>query len=63
MILYPFVHQVDTEDGGPIEAPASMIMRFGSGDISAEIASDQLEVGPVKVYMENGLLLMVACMT
>lgn len=51
--------KVDTEDGGPIEAPASMIMRFGSGDISAEIASDQLEVGPVKVYMENGLLLMV----
>lgn len=63
MILYPFVHQVDGEDGGPIEAPASMIMRFGSGDISAEIASDQLEVGPFKVYMENGLLLMVAWMT
>lgn len=50
--------KVDSEDGA-IEAPASMVMRFGSGDISAEIASDQLEAGPFKVYMENGLLLMV----
>jgi hypothetical protein len=40
-------------------APASMVMRFGSGDISTKIASDEVQIGPLKVYMENGLLLMV----
>lgn len=40
-------------------APASMVMRFGSDDISTKIASDEVQIGPLKVYMENGLLLMV----
>eukprot|EP00434_Breviolum_minutum_P032704 symbB.v1.2.028921.t1/scaffold3113.1/size63308/2 len=40
-------------------APASLVMSFGSGDISAQVASDQVQLGAVKAYMENGLLLMV----
>eukprot|EP00438_Fugacium_kawagutii_P007917 Skav203699 [mRNA] locus=scaffold259:297319:298722:+ [translate_table: standard] len=40
-------------------APAHMLMRFGSGDISTKIASDEVQIGPLKVFMENGVLLMV----
>lgn len=36
-----------------------MLMRFGSGDISTKIASDEVQIGPLKVFMENGVLLMV----
>lgn len=37
----------------------SITMSFGSGDIQAVIASDDVSVGGVKTSMENGLLLMV----
>ena len=54
--------QVSSDDHNPknvTTAPASMVMRFGSGDISTKIASDEVQIGSLKVYMENGLLLMV----
>lgn len=37
----------------------SVTMSFGSGDIQAVIATDEVSVGGVKTSMENGLLLMV----
>lgn len=44
------------EKQGP--SPARMAMNFGSGEISAEIASDQVSIGHINANMENGLLLM-----
>ncbi|CAK9083526.1 Aspartic proteinase A1 [Durusdinium trenchii] len=41
------------------KGPASMIMSFGSGEIAAQIASDEVRVGRIKAYMDKGLLLMV----
>ncbi|CAL1170236.1 unnamed protein product [Cladocopium goreaui] len=38
--------------------PARMAMNFGSGEISAEIASDQISIGHINANLENGLLLM-----
>lgn len=49
----------EAETDTPREAPASMVMSFGSGDISTQVASDQVQLGAVQAYMENGLLLMV----
>eukprot|EP00913_Durusdinium_trenchii_P019381 g18220.t1 len=40
------------------KGPASMIMSFGSGEIAAQIASDEVRVGRIKAYMDKGLLLM-----
>jgi len=40
-------------------APAAIVMSFGSGQIAAQIASDEVRIGEVKTYMEKGLLLMV----
>jgi len=34
-------------------------MTFGSGDIQADIATDEVSVGGARAYMENGVLLMV----
>eukprot|EP00434_Breviolum_minutum_P022359 symbB.v1.2.019733.t2/scaffold1626.1/size108921/7 len=39
-------------------APAAIVMSFGSGQIAAQIASDEVRIGEVKTYMEKGLLLM-----
>lgn len=47
------------EEANSSAAPAHMLMRFGSGDISTKIASDEVQIGPLKVFMENGVLLMV----
>lgn len=41
------------------EEVPSVTMSFGSGDIQAVIATDEVSVGGVKTSMENGLLLMV----
>lgn len=41
------------------EEVPSVTMSFGSGDIQAVIATDEISVGGVKTSMENGLLLMV----
>lgn len=51
------VKEAETDIGK--EAPASMVMSFGSGDISTQVASDQVQIGAVQAYMENGVLLMV----
>eukprot|EP00438_Fugacium_kawagutii_P031206 Skav220801 [mRNA] locus=scaffold150:381932:383632:+ [translate_table: standard] len=44
---------------GPEKAPASLVMSFGSGDIAAQVASDEVGIGSVKTYMDKGLLLML----
>mmetsp|Transcript_36993 Transcript_36993/g.58486 ORF Transcript_36993/g.58486 Transcript_36993/m.58486 type:complete len:613 (+) Transcript_36993:49-1887(+) len=54
-----FQNNYDGESGekkGP--SPARMALNFGSGEISAEIASDQISIGQVQANMENGVLLM-----
>lgn len=40
-------------------APAAIVMSFGSGQIAAQIASDEVRIGVVRTFMEKGLLLMV----
>lgn len=45
-------------DNSDQEVP-SVTMSFGSGDIQAVIATDEVSVGGVKTSMKNGLLLMV----
>ncbi|CAE7022931.1 unnamed protein product [Symbiodinium natans] len=39
--------------------PASMLLTFGSGQIAAHVASDEVRVGHTSAFMKNGLLLMV----
>eukprot|EP00438_Fugacium_kawagutii_P013212 Skav218446 [mRNA] locus=scaffold905:143422:158045:+ [translate_table: standard] len=39
-------------------APAALVMSFGSGQIAAQIASDEVGIGSVRTYMDKGLLLM-----
>jgi len=46
-------------DDQPDEGVPSVTMSFGSGDIQAVIATDEISVGGVKTSMENGVLLMV----
>eukprot|EP00434_Breviolum_minutum_P045590 symbB.v1.2.040911.t1/scaffold7645.1/size10081/1 len=53
------VFKQESEESNLNLAPAKMIMSFGSGEISAEIASDRVSVASVATYMENGVLLMV----
>ena len=36
---------------------AQMLISFGSGAVATQVASDEVRVGSVKSYMENGLLL------
>jgi len=55
----PVFKQEESEESNINLAPAKMIMSFGSGEISAEIASDRVSVASVATYMENGVLLMV----
>ena len=38
--------------------PATTVMSFGSGEIAAKIASDEVRIGAVKTYLKNGVLLM-----
>lgn len=40
-------------------APAAIVMSFGSGQIAAQIASDEVKIGVVRTFMDKGLLLMV----
>mmetsp|Transcript_44584 Transcript_44584/g.70923 ORF Transcript_44584/g.70923 Transcript_44584/m.70923 type:complete len:637 (-) Transcript_44584:70-1980(-) len=40
-------------------APAAIVMSFGSGQIAAQIASDEVRIGMVRTFMDKGLLLMV----
>jgi len=54
--LFTGNENLDGEKKGP--APARLAMNFGSGEISAEIASDQISVGAINANLENGLLLM-----
>eukprot|EP00439_Symbiodinium_sp_Y106_P086260 s529_g32.t1 len=39
--------------------PASMLLTFGSGQIAARVASDEVRIGHTHAFMKNGLLLMV----
>ncbi|CAJ1416566.1 unnamed protein product [Effrenium voratum] len=45
----------DKEQQGPL----AMVISFGSGQVAAEIASDEVRVGSTHSYMKNGLLLLV----
>lgn len=45
--------------GHEADSAPSITMSFGSGDIQAVIATDEVSVGGVQTSMENGLLLMV----
>ena len=45
------VKEAETDIGK--EAPASMVMSFGSGDISTQVASDQVQIGAVTSSAEG----------
>ena len=50
------------KDGQPVahgaQSPATTVLSFGSGEIAAKIASDEVQIGAVKAYLKNGVLLM-----